>query len=306
MLIVALLAGHDPEARTLFDGLFRFSFDHRSAIDSRLTDFWVNGDESPDELGDDTAFDGDADIAYALMLADEQWCSEGDINYRAEALTVIQAQLESVVGPVSHLPLLGDFVNPDGDVINQYTPRSSDFMPGHFRAFARASGNGAWTQATEATQAAITSIQANHSPDTGLLPDFIVPVSAADHTLMPAPADFLEGPHDGHYSYNAGRDPWRIGTDWLINGSAESRTQVQNISTWAATSTEAIAVGETGVPARWYAHSTGRLLHELLRGTPGRGGHVYAGPAGVLNALYDAVRAREEGYVLRLGECCFA
>ncbi len=297
MLIVALLAGHDPDARNVFDGLFRFSFDHRSLNDSRLTDFWVNADESPDDLGDDTAFDGDADIAYALLLADAQWGSEGDINYRAEAFTVLQGQLESVVGPTSRLPLLGDFVDPAGETINEYTPRSSDFMPGHFRAFARASGNGAWTQVTEATQAAITSIQANHSPATGLLPDFLVPVSAEDHTLMPAPADFLEGPHDGHYSYNAGRDPWRIGTDWLINGSAESRAQVQNISTWAATSTG----GDPQLVKPGY----------LLDGTPIPPGDYFtsffAAPLGVaamctpgqqawLNALYDAVRVREEGY----------
>lgn len=297
MIIAALMAGHDPDARKLFDGLFRFSFDHRSVNDVRLTDFWVNADESPDDKGDDTAFDGDADIAYALLLADAQWGSDGDIDYRAEALTVLQGQLESVVGPASHLPLLGDFVDPNGEVINEYTPRSSDFMPGHFRAFARATGNTAWNQVTTATQEAITAMQANHAPATGLLPDFMVPESAADHTLKPAPPDFLEGPYDGGYSYNAGRDPWRIGTDWLLNASAVSRTQVQKISTWAATSTG-------GAP----------LMVKpgyLLDGTPIPPGDYFtsffAAPLGVaamctpgqqawLDAIYEAVREREEGY----------
>jgi endo-1,4-beta-D-glucanase Y len=297
MLLVALMAGHDPDARTVFDGLFRFSFDHRSAIDPRLTDFWVNGDESPDDKGDDTAFDGDADIAYALLLADAQWGSEGDINYRGEALTVLQGQLESVVGPTSHLPLLGDFVDPNGDVVNEYTPRSSDFMPGHFRAFARATGNGVWAQVTAATQAAITDVQTNHSPVTGLLPDFLVPESTEDHRLKPAPPDFLEGPNDGRYSYNAGRDPWRIGTDWLLNQSVESRTQVQTISNWAATST-----GNDPLQVK---------PGYLLDGSPIPPGDYfssfYAAPLGVaamctpgqqawLNAIYEAVREREEGY----------
>lgn len=297
MLITALLAGHDPDARTIFDGLFRFSFDHRSLNDSRLTDFWVNADESPDDKGDDTAFDGDADIAYALLLADAQWGSAGDINYRAEALTVLQGQLESVVGPVSRLPLLGDFVDPNGEVANEYTPRSSDFMPGHFRAFARATGNGAWEQVTSATQTAITAVQANHSPATGLLPDFLVPESAEDHTLKPAPPEFLEGPNDGRYSYNAGRDPWRIGTDWLLNGSTVSRTQAQKISTWAVTSTggDPLAVkpgylldGSPIPPGDYFTTFFAAPLGVAAMCTPGQ--------QAWLDTIYNTVRDREEGY----------
>lgn len=297
MLITALLAGHDPDARTIFDGLFRFSFDHRSLNDSRLTDFWVNADESPDDKGDDTAFDGDADIAYALLLAAAQWGSAGDINYRAEALTVLQGQLESVVGPVSRLPLLGDFVDPNGEVANEYTPRSSDFMSGHFRAFARATGNGAWEQVTSATQTAITAVQANHSPATGLLPDFLVPESAEDHTLKPAPPEFLEGPNDGRYSYNAGRDPWRIGTDWLLNGSTVSRTQVQKISTWAVTSTggDPLAVkpgylldGSPIPPGDYFTTFFAAPLGVAAMCTPGQ--------QAWLDEIYNTVRDREEGY----------
>ena len=297
MLIVALLAGHDPDAQDTFDGLLRFSFDHRSTVDTRLTDFFVNADESPDDNGDDTAFDGDADIAYALLLADKQWGSDGDIDYRAEALTVLQGQLESVVGPDSRLPMLGDFADPNGPAVNQYTPRSSDFMPGHFRAYARATGDTAWNDVTQATQDAITSVQTNHSPVTGLLPDFLVPESGTDHTLKPAPPDFTEGPNDGNYSFNAGRDPWRIGTDWLLNGSGVSRAQAQKISLWIAGS----AGGDPMAIKPGY----------LLDGTPIPPGDFFtsffAAPMGVaamctpgqqawLDAVYGAVRNSDEDY----------
>ena len=53
---------------------------HPSEIDSRLMDWNV-----PEPEGNDSAFDGDADIAFGLLLADAQWGSAGRVNYKAEA-----------------------------------------------------------------------------------------------------------------------------------------------------------------------------------------------------------------------------
>lgn len=47
----------------------------------------------------------------------------------------------------------------------------------------------------------------------------------------------MEGPDDGHYGYNAGRDPWRIGADAILYQDARSRAAVQKISTWAESTT---------------------------------------------------------------------
>ena len=60
--------------------------------------------------GSASAFDGDADIAYALLLADAQWGSGGSIDYAREARTMIAGILESTIGPDSRLPMLGDWV----------------------------------------------------------------------------------------------------------------------------------------------------------------------------------------------------
>src|SRR5262249_32577986 len=140
MIIVAIMAGHDPDAQTIFDGLWRFVRDHPSHIDARLMSFeWP---EQPDAV--DSAFDGDADIAYALLLADAQWGSGGAIDYQAEAQTLITAILESTIGPTSRLPLLGDWTEPNGAQYNEWTPRSSDFVVGHFRAYGRFTGDPVW------------------------------------------------------------------------------------------------------------------------------------------------------------------
>lgn len=153
MIIVAVMAGHDPEAQTLFDGGFQVP---------------VKGNNS------NSAFDGDCDIAYALLLADAQWGSGGAVRYKDEALTVIAGILASTIGPNRRLPMLGDWVRSGDAAYSEYTPRSSDFMPGHFRSFGKATGDPVWTEVVNATQSVITSLQTHYSALTGLLPDFIV------------------------------------------------------------------------------------------------------------------------------------
>ncbi len=191
--------------------------------------------------------------------------------------------------------MLGDWVNPNGADHNQYTPRSSDFMPAHFRAYGRATNNLVWSEVISNSQAVITSLQANYSPATGLLPDFIEPTSSTDHTPRPADPNFLEAVTDGQYNYNAGRDPWRLGADALLNNNPVSLAQTRRISEWAFTATD-------GNPQNIQAGYE-------LNGTPLANYFTtfFAAPLGVaamtvptqqtwLNAIYDAVYNTHEDY----------
>jgi endo-1,4-beta-D-glucanase Y len=297
MLITALMAGLDADARTVFDGLWEFFNDHRSENETRLMDWHVPADETPEPGFDTSAFDGDCDIAFALLLAEQQWGNDGRVDYRMEARAVMAGLLDSTVGPVSRLPLLGDWVTPGGSRYNQYTPRTSDFMPDHFRAFGRATGDAVWDAVVRATQQTIDSLQANFGPGTGLVPDFAVPTSGSDPSPRPAPAEFLEGQYDGDYYYNAGRVPWRLGVDALLNDDGVSRAQVRKIALWVKAATG-------GVP---------RDIKPgyLLDGTPIPPAEYFstffAAPFGVaamldpagqqwLNDTYDAVRSEAQGY----------
>lgn len=228
MVIVPMMAGYDPDAQMIFDGLWAFARAHPSEVDSRLMDWNI-----PEGDGNDSAFDGDADIAYGLLLADAQWGSAGQVNYKAEAKKMIDGILESTIGPDSHLPTLGDWVDANGDDYNQYAPRSSDFMLINFRAFGKATNNPVWDDVVLQSQNVMNSMQTNYSPETGLLPDFIV---IKDGTPQPAPANYLEDVTDGAYNYNAGRDPWRVGLDALLHNDAASRSIAQKISHWIQTS----------------------------------------------------------------------
>ena len=83
----------------------------------------------------------------------------------------------------------------------------------------------------------VDHIQENFSPETGLLPDFVMTASREDHTPRPADRDFLGGTADGSYSYNAGRVPWRFGVDALLNGDERTLGQVRRMSSWIEEST---------------------------------------------------------------------
>jgi len=239
MMIVAYLAGADPEARQLFDGLFRYVLAHPSDVDPRLMG-WI---QPPDAGGNDSAFDGDADIAYALLLADRQWGSGGEVDYLAAARQRITAIEESTIGPHSRLPLLGDWVEPAGSEederkYNEYTPRLSDFMPAHFRVFARYGSADLWNEVEEAMETAVLGLEEDHSPRTGLMPDFAEPAGTeVGFPLKPAEPYFLEGPHDGDYDYNAGRYPWRASTAVLLYGDGIWRERMNKLSHWVERAT---------------------------------------------------------------------
>lgn len=232
LMIVSSMAGYDPAARSICEGLCRFVRAHPSEIEPRLMDWKV-----PDGNGNTSAFDGDADIAYGLLLAASKWGNDGPVAFRSEFDQTLAGIRARTIGPQSNLPMLGDWVQPNGGKHNQYTPRSSDLMPGHFRTWARATGDNFWNGVAAASQAVITTLQSDYSAATGLLPDFIEPQSAQNHRPRPASAGFLEGQNDGNYNYNAGRDPWRIGADAILHGDATSAAQAAKIARWARETT---------------------------------------------------------------------
>ena len=289
MLIVPIMAGYDPDAQAIFDGLWAFARAHPSEGDPRLMDWKV-----PQTDGNDSAFDGDADIAFGLLLADAQWGSAGLVNYKAEAETMIAGILESTIGPSSHLSMLGDWTDPNGVTYNQYTPRSSDFMLTNFRAYGQATGNPVWDDVVAQSQGVVVAMQTNHSPQTGLLPDFIV---RKNGSYEPAPVNFLEADTDGAYSYNAGRDPWRLGMDALLSDDAVSRANALNISHWAESTV-------SGNPADFRA---GYNLNGAPLPNSDYFTSFFVAPLGVaamndssqqdwLNAVYDSVYATREDY----------
>ena len=243
MLIVAFMAGHEPRAREVFDGLVRYNRAHPSRINPRLM-AWnqITGCKNNPDGGDDSATDGDLDIAQALLLADAQWGSDGEIDYRAAALALIAAIKQDEINRTAWSVKLGDWSGAGEK--HFFGTRPSDFMGDHFRCFQAATGDADWARVTDTCYGVIAEMQARHSPATGLIPDFVM---GLDKTPVPAKARFLEGAHDGHYSYNSCRVPFRLGVDFLLHGEPRAKAALDRINTWIKKATagrpEAIRAG---------------------------------------------------------------
>ncbi|MFB6622827.1 glycosyl hydrolase family 8 [Streptomyces sp. NPDC056374] len=231
MVVAATMAGADPDAKKIFDGLVKWKIDHPSAINPNL--LAAEQDVNCRSVnGGDGATDGDMDVAYGLLLADKQWGSTGTYNYKDLALKHIAAIKKDELNPTTKLLKLGDWSS-SGDQY-YYITRTSDWMVDHFRAFRTASGDTTWDAVRTAHQTQISRLQSTYASGTGLLPDFVVDTNT---TPKPAPGQVLEDPNDGAYWWNACRTPWRIADDAVTSGDATSLAAARKLNSWIKTKT---------------------------------------------------------------------
>jgi hypothetical protein len=219
-------------AQADFDGLYRFFRAHPSRFSPDLMAWLQAGPKLANAEGDDSAADGDLDIAYALLLADRQWGSGGAIDYAAEARKVMSAIMAHEVDQQRWTIQLGDWAHDDS--AKSTAMRSSDFMPQHWRAFAKSSGDARWDKLRDQTYVVLAQLFQATAPKTGLMPDFIVLRAGA---YQPPHGKFLEDKHDGDFGYNACRTPWRLATDYLVHGEARALPQLRALNEWAFATT---------------------------------------------------------------------
>lgn len=223
MLIAASMSEYDNEAKEVFDGMYRYYKAHPSNIGANLMAWQQsdNGSAIVDSSGSDSASDGDMDIAYALLMADSVWGSDGEINYKQAAKDVINDIMTYEVNKTDWVLQLGDWAyeTNEGDTYYAAT-RSSDFIMQYMPVFAKATGDERWLTLYKSTYSIINKIVNDYG--TGILPDFIIKDSSTGE-FIPSPANFLESENDGNYYYNACRTPWRISMDYLINGNDDAK-----------------------------------------------------------------------------------
>ena len=178
--------------RATFDGLWSYAKAHFDALGLMNWHITVGGSVAGDGMG--SASDGDEDMAWALLMASDQWSSTA---YLADGVSVINAILSNSIA--------GDGMLKPGDAWGGTTSTFPDyFSPAYYRVFAEATGNENWSGAVIDRNYAI--LAAVEGAD-GLVPDKTT--SAYDISA--------------NYSYDACRTPWRIGMDYCFN--AEPRAQ---------------------------------------------------------------------------------
>lgn len=228
MLFTVLMAGYDSNAQTYYNGLYNYYTAHPSAINPYLMS-WKQNSSFQNIEGEDSATDGDMDIAFSLLLAHKQWGSSGTVNYLQTATNMINAIMDNEINQTQWTIRLGDWANSGS--YNTAT-RPSDFMLNHLKAFQTATGDARWQNVTNKTYTLINSLYTGYSSTTGLLPDFVV---YSSNTYKPAAANFLEDANDGNYNYNSCRTPWRITTDYLLTGDNRALSQLNQLNSWIKT-----------------------------------------------------------------------
>lgn len=231
MIIVALMAGYDTAAQQIYDGLFQYYRVHPSR-NSPFLMAWAQTSTFKD-VDKSSATDGDIDIAYSLLLADAQWGNKGNINYLEEAQSMISAIMKQEINPETLSVLLSNTVEPDSK--DYFDMRSSDFMPAHFKVFRSVTKDTLWDKVVDTNYKLFSFLQNKYSADAGLLPDFIQHINGKS---APSRPNYLESKYDGYYNYNASRVPWRIATDFIMNGDKRSREIVGKINKWIRETTQ--------------------------------------------------------------------
>jgi endo-1,4-beta-D-glucanase Y len=161
--------------KAIFDSMFRYFKKHPSVNAAHLM-AWKQTLRSARMVnveGGDSATDGDMDVAYALLLANVQWGSQGAINYKLEAVRILRDILAHEVNTTTWTLTPGDWAS--GADANHTRP--SDFMTGHFIAFAKADPANAvkWNRISPRFPGWWElPVQSAGSQNTGLMPDFLV------------------------------------------------------------------------------------------------------------------------------------
>jgi len=219
MIIFALMAGFDDSAKIYYDGMVNLYDLHRSTINNNLMSWVID----PVNGNSDGATDGDMDIAYSFLLASNQWGSDGIIQYKAKADSMINLGLKGndVRKSGSKRTTLGDWDR------SLYNTRPSDWMADHMRAYYSLTKDLFWLEAADTIYSLINQISSSHSTITGLMPDFVV-----NKIPIPAEPEFLEAQTDGDYSWNACRFPWRIAVDYAHYGTATAKEHLNKMLTW--------------------------------------------------------------------------
>uniref|UniRef100_UPI0010F736E6 glycosyl hydrolase family 8 n=1 Tax=Chitinivorax sp. B TaxID=2502235 RepID=UPI0010F736E6 len=234
MLVTMQMAGKDAEARRYFDGLTRLYRAFPSSTDKGLM-AWVqtidnNGNMvNLSRLGSSAATDGDMDAAFALLLADKTWGSNGAINYKAEALKTLAALKRSIVHKQNKFLKVGDWAEDGNEPMGRLT-RFSDYMFNHLRAFYQATGDAFWRDVLDLAYSIALQVQHDYSANTGLLPDFALRQS--NGRFAPPPGKVLEADTDNKYAWNACRIPLRFAMDYLLTGDARALPILNTLNNW--------------------------------------------------------------------------
>ena len=225
------------------DGLFSWEWGHRSNGSYGI--LYSSG-------GQNTASDGDCDIALALIMASRRWNNQLYLN---SAKTIVKAIWHTEVVRVNSLYwLAADNIEKNAStayiVINP-----SYFQPAVFSDFAKVDPSDAWSQLAsdsikELHEVSVATLGSGSSA--GLPPDW-ASVNRTSGAVAPAPAAGL----DTSFGFNAFRSVWNLALDYQWFGNAQAKNVLQGFSflntQWNSQHRLLAIYSHSGTPAAGYS-----------------------------------------------------
>lgn len=194
--------------KTLFDGLWLY---YKDNVNSNGVMNWkINGCSGIN--GANGATDAELDAAFALIVADYQWVSTGNINYKNDAKALITAIK-------AHEVEANTFVLKPGDQFggSQIT-NPSYFSPAYYRVFGTFTNDATfWNQVAAKSYTVINNNLTVNNAVGGLVSDWC---QASGAYSSQASGYNREGKT---YTYDAARTPWRIAVDYIWFANADAK-----------------------------------------------------------------------------------
>ncbi|KRD62872.1 licheninase [Flavobacterium sp. Root935] len=212
MLLSAYMAD-----KNLFDGLWLYYKDNVNS--NKVMNWKINGCSGA--IGQNGATDAELDAAFALIVADYQWGSSGNINYKTDATALISAIKNYEVEANTYVLKPGDQFG--GSQITN----PSYFSPAYYRAFGVFTNDVVfWNQVAAKSYTVINNNLTVNNAVGGLVSDWC---EASGAYSAIAAANGYNNSGKG-YTYDAARTPWRIAVDYLWYGNADAKTYAKKSS----------------------------------------------------------------------------
>ncbi|MFT8825613.1 MAG: glycosyl hydrolase family 8 [Liquorilactobacillus mali] len=203
MVITMLAAKKKYTDQSAYDKLVAFYT--KNTIPGKKFMYWklVEKEDKWENVDQSNATDGDLDIAYSLILADQMWGSTGKYNYRQMAKQILSDLLTSNYNQRTHLLRVGNWATDSSGMGNLI--RTSDLIPSYYKTFYQYTHNETWRTIYYKSIDVLGKLSNQNS--TGLFPDFAW-INGND--VAAAEGKVIEKDTDGDYSWNACRIPLRL------------------------------------------------------------------------------------------------
>ncbi|HOM02026.1 MAG TPA: glycosyl hydrolase family 8 [Acetivibrio sp.] len=201
--------------RAVFDDLYRYAKSHFNGNGLMHWHIDANNNVTTHDGGNGAATDADEDIALALIFADKLWGSSGSINYRQEAITLINNLYNHCVEHGSNVLKPGDMWG-GSSVTNP-----SYFAPAWYKVYAQYTGDTRWNQVADKCYQIVEEVK-KYNNGTGLVPDWCT-------------ASGTQASGQGYdYKYDATRYGWRTAVDYSWFGDSRAKANCDALTKFFA------------------------------------------------------------------------